>query len=364
MAIISIVLPTYNGQKYIRESIDSVLRQSFTDWELIIVDDCSTDDTPQIAEQYAAKDSRIHVIHNSTNQKLPNSLNIGFANSEGEYLTWTSDDNKYLPSALMNMYTYLVSDENAYMVCADVAVMNGQGIITGHLATYNQDSMYYNNVVGACFLYRKKVLEELGGYDSSMFLVEDYDYWMRILIKYGKIGHINQTLYLYRMHNESLSTTREKEIHDQLLCLRKKYIRNIIGYYKDKPEFLCRIYLDFIVADEDISDYKGLFTQMIPELGMIVPLIDKQKVIIYGAGAFGNKAYQSLQDKAAYYADGNPKKVGKKMNGLEILSVDAMLSHRHEYQILVAVSREYAYELLHILWTNGIRKSSLYFEKI
>ena len=61
--VVSIVLPTYNGAKYIRESLDSILAQTFQDWELIIVNDCSTDETPQIAAEYAQKDERIRIIH-------------------------------------------------------------------------------------------------------------------------------------------------------------------------------------------------------------------------------------------------------------------------------------------------------------
>ena len=112
MPKVSIVLPTYNGEDYLRESIESVISQTFTDWELIIVNDCSTDSTPKIAEAYAAKDCRIRVIHNEKNQKLPNSLNIGFESASGDYLTWTSDDNIFHHEALIKMhdfkaYTYI-----------------------------------------------------------------------------------------------------------------------------------------------------------------------------------------------------------------------------------------------------------------
>ncbi|HXL56803.1 MAG TPA: glycosyltransferase family 2 protein, partial [Chitinophagaceae bacterium] len=97
---ISIVLPTYNGSKYIRTSIESCLNQTFTDFELIIVNDCSTDNTASIIEEYAAKDSRIIIIHNAFNKKLPLSLNTGFDIAKGKYHTWTSDDNYFAPNAL------------------------------------------------------------------------------------------------------------------------------------------------------------------------------------------------------------------------------------------------------------------------
>ena len=107
MPKVSIVLPVYNGEKYLRESLDSILTQTFSDWELIIVNDCSTDGTQNIIEEYVSKDSRIRTIKNSINQKLPESLNIGFRISTGEYLTWTSDDNMYRPEALEVMTNYL-----------------------------------------------------------------------------------------------------------------------------------------------------------------------------------------------------------------------------------------------------------------
>ena len=99
MSEISIVLPTYNGEQYISQSIDSILKQTFPDWELIIVNDCSTDHTLEIVKQYAEKDHRIKIVNNSINKKLPSSLNIGFQHSCGNFLTWTSDDNLYHENA-------------------------------------------------------------------------------------------------------------------------------------------------------------------------------------------------------------------------------------------------------------------------
>ena len=92
MAVVSIVMPVYNGEKYLRQSIASVVNQTFKDWNLIIVDDCSTDSSPEIMNEYAKADDRIQVIHNEVNSKIPASLNNGFEEAAGRYFTWTSDD--------------------------------------------------------------------------------------------------------------------------------------------------------------------------------------------------------------------------------------------------------------------------------
>src|SRR5437660_10380434 len=89
--LISIVLPSYNGARYVCESIDSCLRQSYHNWELIIVDDASTDDTPSIISEYVARDHRIRSIRNSVNRRLPGSLICGFADDFGQFLTLTSE---------------------------------------------------------------------------------------------------------------------------------------------------------------------------------------------------------------------------------------------------------------------------------
>lgn len=105
--LVSIVLPTYNGEKFIRESIESVINQTYKNWELIIVNDCSTDGTLQIIEEYAQKDNRIKYITNEVNSRTAQSLNNGFKLAKGEYYTWTSDDNMYKPNAVEKMVKFL-----------------------------------------------------------------------------------------------------------------------------------------------------------------------------------------------------------------------------------------------------------------
>ena len=171
MPKVSIVLPSYNGERYIRESIESVIKQTFTDWELIIVDDCSTDSTLHIAEEYAGWEERIRVIHNEENQKLPEALNIGFRHAAGEYLTWTSDDNMYLSRALEEMSRYLDEHEEVPMVCTGMLFMNENMQYVKEFMPYNAVQMRVQDTVGACFMYRREVLAEVGEYSKEFFCV-------------------------------------------------------------------------------------------------------------------------------------------------------------------------------------------------
>ncbi len=126
---ISIILPSYNRSKYLSQTIDSCLAQTFANFELIIIDDCSADDSLIVANKYAKIDSRIHVISNEVNKKLPATLNIGFAYAKGQYLTWISDDNIYHKEALEKMNSCLDNMNDIWLVYADYTVINSIGIV-------------------------------------------------------------------------------------------------------------------------------------------------------------------------------------------------------------------------------------------
>ena len=105
--LISVILPVYNGERFLAQSIESVIAQKYDNWELVILDDCSTDATPNIIQKYAKEDKRIKYYRNEQNLKLPGNLNKGFSIAKGSYLTWTSDDNKYRDNALEKMYNVI-----------------------------------------------------------------------------------------------------------------------------------------------------------------------------------------------------------------------------------------------------------------
>jgi glycosyltransferase involved in cell wall biosynthesis len=118
--MISVIMPVYNGEKYLRQSIESVIQQTYKDWELIIVNDCSIDNSRNIMQSYADTDSRIRIVDNGSNLKLPMSLNAGFRQAKGKYLTWTSDDNLYKPNALEELSRYLDYNSEIGLVYSDM----------------------------------------------------------------------------------------------------------------------------------------------------------------------------------------------------------------------------------------------------
>ncbi len=166
---VSIVLPTYNGARYLEGAIQSCLDQSFTDFELILVDDCSTDETPRIIAELAERDARIQTVRHERNRRLPGAINTGVAMSRGRFLTWTSDDNLYRPNAIAEMVAVLEQDPDAGMVYAGATNIDSAGKELEPAFTGPVDLLACTNPIGACFLYRAPFTKPLAGTRRTCF---------------------------------------------------------------------------------------------------------------------------------------------------------------------------------------------------
>lgn len=224
--LVSVILPVYNGEDVLEESIKSVLNQTYKNFELIIVNDGSTDKTGEIIEKYAKKDKRIKVI-DQENKKLPTALSVGFRAAKGEFFTWTSADNIMLPDCLSVLIDDLSKKPDVAMVYGNMRLIDRNGhikrgklwfekpLLSGNVRLpkhTNALNTYANNTIGAAFLYRSKAAYILGDYSKNRTNLEDYDYWMR-LNSLLKIEHIDEEkpIYLYRIHDKSL-TAQDKTL--------------------------------------------------------------------------------------------------------------------------------------------------------
>lgn len=226
---ISIVLPVYNGEKYLSQSIESCLNQTFKNIELIIVNDCSTDDTLSIANLYAQKDSRIKVISNFENKKLPASLNIGHNEANGDFITWTSDDNFYEADALEKLLKSLLENE-ADIVYSNIFLIDNLGKRVRDVKLLEVENLIFGNVIGSCFLYKRNVFQKNNGYNETLFLIEDYDFWLRAIF-HSKYYKLEEFLYNYRKHEDSL-TNQINTISDKQIIWKKNIEKMYLEFSK------------------------------------------------------------------------------------------------------------------------------------
>jgi glycosyltransferase involved in cell wall biosynthesis len=244
--LVSIVLPTYNGARYLQRSVDSCLSQTFGEFELIIVDDCSTDDTGRLADAYAEADPRVRVIHNTFNKKLPLSLNTGFEQAKGKYHSWTSDDNFYASEALEVLVSELTARPEIDLVYTDYYLIDDQDLVIGRRKFNNiYDGFTEWLGCGACFLYKSEIFFASKGYNPGAFLIEDYDFFMRAFLKFNFSYLPRYDLYYYREHDSSLTSTQGDVVNDLAKIMIE---RQLAGLEKKlPPDQLMLLYRKFAV---------------------------------------------------------------------------------------------------------------------
>ncbi len=203
---VSVVLPTYNQAEYLPHALDGILNQTWPDYELIVVNDGSTDHTPSILKEYQLAHG-FTVIHQE-NQKLPRALNTGFRKARGQYLTWTSSDNIMLPSMLEVLVDALDRHPQVGLVYADWEVIDEHGAVIGTARTFDFDRhlLMRMNYINACFLYRRACQDMVGLYNPDYIHAEDWEYWWRIS-RFFRMMRVPHVLYQYRVHSDSLTET-------------------------------------------------------------------------------------------------------------------------------------------------------------
>jgi len=203
--LVSVVLPVYNQAGYLPAALDSVFAQTYLHYELIVVDDGSTDATPQVLADYQQRHA--FTVIRQANQRLPRALNTGFAAARGEYLTWTSSDNVMLPDMLAVLAHALDEDPAVGLVYSDRYLMDDAGNDLGRfdLPDYDPYLLLHTNLVHCCFLYRRACLEQVGGYDPAFIYGEDWEYWIRISQCF-RMKRVPQALYRYRLHRSSMTS--------------------------------------------------------------------------------------------------------------------------------------------------------------
>lgn len=215
MPVVSVVMAAYNHGSYISFAIDSVISQSFTDWELIIVDDGSSDHTSDVVRPYL-KDSRI-VYFRQCNKGQASAKNIGIARSRGEYIAFLDADDVWYSNKLSQQLR-LFNDPEVGVVHARRQLIG----VSGNILEYKQNAIPRGNVLNQIFIdnfvcfsssvVRKVCFEKVGLFDESLRLGIDFDRWIRISARY-KFDHSDDILVQYRVGHGQLSDFKVERVH-------------------------------------------------------------------------------------------------------------------------------------------------------
>jgi glycosyltransferase involved in cell wall biosynthesis len=207
----------YNGERYLRDAVESILRQSFSDVEFVIVDDSSTDSTPEVLDMF--DDLRIVRLRNEKNVGVARSLNRGVQVAQGEYIARQDADDISQPKRLLEQAGYLDQNPRVGVVGTATAWIDAEGRWlekiwpTGGTNAELQALMLSTcPLVHGSTMYRRRSFDEVGGYESEMRTGQDYDFWLRVSESWDLVC-LPHVLYQYRRHERMLSKERQAEQH-------------------------------------------------------------------------------------------------------------------------------------------------------
>ena len=223
MREISIVMPAYNAENYVAESIESVLAQSYTDYEFLILDDCSTDHTLQIIDQYAAKDNRIVVIKNKQNLGVAETRNRGFQAARGKWIALIDSDDVWVRDKLKKKMGFIQNHPNAFLTYTASQFMDMQGNRYSYVMHADKQIDYHtllrkNLISCSSVIVDRSLMISVGMANDD--ISEDHAAWLKILKKISYAYGLDEPLLVYRISKTSRSGARLRAAYRQYGCYR------------------------------------------------------------------------------------------------------------------------------------------------
>lgn len=225
--IVSIILPVYNAENYLKYAVDSMLDQTFKDFELILVDDGSKDSSRSLIDAYAKLDERIVAVHQK-NIGLVATLNKAIDLAKGKYIARMDADDISLPRRLDTQVKLLEKNKKAVLCasCFDVINEYNEFVRLGLAPAHSQDlkrSMHlYNPIAHGSVMFTKKAFLEAGGYSGDVGPIEDYDLWIRMATK-GDFVYSERSLFRWRMNPEGITYSRNGAMQKATSELAESY---------------------------------------------------------------------------------------------------------------------------------------------
>ncbi|EHQ36862.1 glycosyltransferase [Methanoplanus limicola] len=233
---VSVIIPVYNGQQYIGKTIESVINQSFKEWEIIVVNDGSTDRSSDILHDYILKLGNKIRVYNTANGGVSNARNLGIKLSESDYISFLDQDDCFEKTKLEKQCSFLIKNPDVCLVYSNYSIIDNNDNITKNKIFEDSalkkgfifdDLLYFNFIGISTVMVRRSVMNRVGGFNSDYRLCEDLELLLRIS-KICQIDYINESLLYYRDHYQSFTY---KKI-DQMIA----ELWNIHSFWRNKGE--------------------------------------------------------------------------------------------------------------------------------
>lgn len=236
---VSVIMSVYNGETYLNEAIESVRNQTFENWELIVINDCSKDSTAEILADFADKDSRIKVHTNEVNLKLPTSLNKAISLSQGKYIARMDADDICLPDRLEKQFKFMEENPDVSLSsCRFMTVKNGVYASGGAGGRCDSEAikamlLVTNPILHPGVIAKAEVMKKFN-YDTSLTCTEDLELWTRMVMGNQKLQILPECLLIYRLHDKQITSTTLERQHTEVLKIQQKYYATMLREMDDE----------------------------------------------------------------------------------------------------------------------------------
>jgi len=267
---VSIITAFLNGEAFLDQSIESILNQSFTDFEFIIIDDCSKDNSESIVKKYMEKDNRIIYIKNKERMDKVYNLNLGIDVAQADIIAIFDGDDVSEKNRIEKQYNFLINNPEISIVGSFVKIIDENGVIIDERTKpTNTEEIFKNAIVYSPLLqpsvmYRKDVIKKIGGYREKFRHGQDMDLWLRVVYSGYKVTNIPEYLLKYRYHKNSTAHTSVKNaIGDYKM--RKDAIKNFnikIGIY-NRILIYIQLIIGVCLSGRQRQNIEGLYKKIL-----------------------------------------------------------------------------------------------------
>lgn len=231
---VSVIMSVYNGEAYLKEAVESVMAQTFCNWELIVINDCSTDSTGAILAELAARDQRIRIHTNEVNLRLPASLNKAISLSNGKYVARMDADDICLPDRLEKQFRFMEEHGDvALSSCKFLTVKNGVYASGGAGGRCDFDALramllVSNPILHPGVIARADVMKKYN-YDTTLTCTEDLELWTRLAADGQRLEILDECLMIYRLHDKQITSTTLERQRTEVLKIQQKYYSSLLS---------------------------------------------------------------------------------------------------------------------------------------
>lgn len=394
--LVSVVIPVYNREKTIKRAIDSVLCQTYANLEIIVIDDCSTDNCVKIVNGY--QDKRIRVICQKEHSGASKARNVGIENAKGEYIAFQDSDDEWCINKLAVQVAYM--QKNGFLVCFSPYYLRQDKYECIIPKDYQTNKIYHNNladilkccnVVGTpTLIFKRKVISLLGGmvFDETLMRFQEYELMLR-LVQILKIGYVEVPLVTAYRTGQNISNN-EQYLYDTVAKILKKhknflnvrsFLKNYVVYnaeFRDLTSMIQGIEKIQDVIDIDQMDLK---TEIITHLynGLecknvvlnklyqsAISSLEDKRFIIYGMGTTARKFYEEIKSlgirPAGFMVSFLKPKDTKEIDGISVYTVDEY--SQRDIRVIICTSLQYQSEILDNLIRQQYSNICIYNEEL